>query len=86
MGLACKSVCQSLNLESAMYQIFEKYKENSNYQDHENGLLLLKAADSSEKQQEVKMSNRELKTKCQKARRFFRSIKSLKKTKGQDLL
>lgn len=32
------------------------------------------------------MSNRELKTKCQKARRFFRSIKSLKKAKGQDLL
>lgn len=49
MGLACKSACQSLNLESAMYQIFEKYKENSNYQDHENGLLLLKATDSSEK-------------------------------------
>lgn len=32
------------------------------------------------------MSNRELKTKCQKARRFFRSIKSLKKAKGQDIV
>lgn len=32
------------------------------------------------------MSNRELKTKYQKARRFFGSIKSLQKAKGQDLL
>lgn len=63
MGLACKSVCQSLNLESTMYQIFEKYKENSNYQDHENRLLLLKATDSSEKQQEVKMNKTKLNVK-----------------------
>ena len=42
-------VCQTLHLKGVVYQIFEKYKENSNHKDHETGLLVLKATDSSEK-------------------------------------